>query len=80
MSTPSSWLRAGIAALAAAIALAALAPAAATADARQPKQRVRISAADRKAAADARKAKMDAWKQSGGARHAAPPAGRGGAR
>jgi hypothetical protein len=63
----------------AAVAMA-LAPARVEAQARTPKQRTRITAADRKAAADARKAKMAEWKRSRGATPASPPAGRGGAR
>lgn len=68
------------AALAAALVCAALAPAEADAQARVPQRRTRITAAERKAAADARKAKMEEWRKAGGAAKAAPQGNRGGER
>lgn len=67
-------------ALGAALLLAVLGPATAEAQARVPKQRTRITAADRKAAADARKVKMEEWKKGRAARSATPANGKGGAR
>lgn len=46
-----------------AVALGAIAPGSADAQVREKKQRTRITAADRKAAADARRAKVDAAKK-----------------
>jgi len=63
-----------------AVALGALAPGSADAQVREKKQRTRITAADRKAAAEARKAKVDAAKKQYPNVHKAKAGPKGGAR
>jgi hypothetical protein len=66
--------RATIRAAMLAIALGAFAPGGADAAPRQPKERTRITAADRKAAAEARKAKMEEARRLYPEVHGAPAA------
>jgi len=63
-----------------AVALGAVAPGSADAQVRERKQRTRITAADRKAAAEARKAKVEAAKKQFPAAHTAKGSKKGGAR
>ena len=63
-----------------AVALGAMAPGSADAQVREKKQRTRITAADRKAAADARRAKVEAAKRQHPALYKANEAKKGGAR
>lgn len=63
-----------------AVALGAIAPGSADAQVREKKQRTRITAADRKAAADARRAKVEAAKKQYPHVHKAKGDRKGGAR